>query len=243
MEINSVLAQSAYTYGTHQDADKTLREIESYGLEGYKIDDDLSDDESVVLLNDQQNELTLSIRGTDPTKLKDLYSDLQIFGGMPFGERFYGETLKLNKIMSKYPNHTVKTTGHSLGGHISYNLARTFNIEGHHFNAGAGVFESMNNIKSIYTCGDECEKQYFYTTGRDPLSVLNMHRLIDHFGKQQVQFNYRQGGDFLNHGLYHFLPPKKGKVVSHHTPRTRDFCVDNPKDKRCSLRRHRNGRI
>ena len=148
--------------------------------------------------------------------------------------------------MKRYPNHTVKTTGHSLGGYISYNLARAFNIEGHHFNAGACVLDAMNNIKSIYTCGDECEKQYFYTTGRDPLSVFNMHRLIAAFGKQNVRFNYRQGGDLLNHGLYHFLPPKKGKVIPNHTPqRTRDFCVDNPKDKRCSmvLRRHRNGRV
>ena len=94
METNSVLAQSAYTYGKHQDADKTLQTLESYGLEGYKIDDDLSDDESVVLLSNQRA-VTLSIRGTDPNKIKDFYSDLQIFGGMPYNnERFYGETLK-----------------------------------------------------------------------------------------------------------------------------------------------------
>ena len=238
MEQYSVLSQAAYTYGQDEDADKTLQEIKSYGLKSYKIDEELSDNESLVLLNDQQEEMTLSIMGTDPSRIKDIYSDLQIFGGMQFGERFYGESEKLEKMQKKYPTYRAITTGHSLGGHVSYNLGLKNNIESHSFNAGASILDSMKNIKTLYSCGDECSKQQLYTTGRDPLSIFNLHGLIDKFGKQNVIYNYKPNMDILNHSLDHFLPMRVNPTFEEKEMEQEilDFCKINPKHKACNIR-------
>ena len=243
MEKFAILSQSSYTYGKNQDVDETLREIESYGLKNYKIDEELSDNESLVLLNDEQQEMTLSIMGTDPSRIKDIYSDLQIFGGMQFGERFYGESEKLEKMQQKYPKHTAITTGHSLGGHISYNLGLKNNIESHSFNAGASILDSIKNVKTLFSCGDECSKHQLYTTGIDPLSIFNLHGLIDKFGKQNVIYNYKENMDILNHSLDHFLPEKIGKIKSFEEREIEqeilDFCKINPKHRACNIKKHR----
>ena len=262
MEENSVLSNAAYTYNdTGEDAEQTLKEIEEYGLEGYTIDKELSDDESVVFFNPEGDEITLSIRGTDPNKFDPedwMANALIISGSDTTTERFYGETDKLKKIIEKYPDKKIKTTGHSLGGNISYKLARDFNIEGHHFNAGASVRETFENLVSVVYCGEDCEalkKQHFYSTALDPVSFWNMHPILDQFGQQNIHYQFRPDQGWFGHSLNHFLPSKKETMKTLTTPEEvyeylqekaflpmtvkprdpvpRDFCMDNPRDPRC----------
>lgn len=269
MEENSVLANAAYTYNdSAEDSEETLKEISEYGLEGYMIDKDLSDDESVVFLNPENDEITLSIRGTDPNKFdpEDWWANYQIITGSETdSERHYGEYDKMRKIIDKYPDKKIKTTGHSLGGQISYKLGRDFNVEGHHFNAGASIREVFENLVSTIYCGKDCEalkKQNFYTTALDPLSFWNMHPILDQFGKQNVKYQYRPEMGLMGHSINHFLPPKKGEKIIERTfltpydmykdiekrgfikmearprgglPISRDYCSDNPKDPKCLL--------
>ena len=262
MEENSVLANSAYTFNDNDGSiNETLKEIESYGLEGYSIDKDLSDDESLVFINPQGEEITLAIRGTDPNKFdrEDMYANYLIVSGKEkASERFTGEYDKMIQIMSKYPDKKYKVTGHSLGGHISYKLGKEFNIEGHHFNAGAFVSDAFENMASLIDCGKSCEaleKQNFYTTAIDPLSVMNLHPLLDKFGKQNIHYQYRPEVGKLGHSINHFLPEKKGQKMSgviynspyelykdlqekgfiqmELKPRVRDYCAVNPLDPKC----------
>lgn len=218
METYSVLSQAAYTFNDNGgDVESTEQEIRDYGLEGYTIDRELSDDESLVLFNDQGQEVTLAVRGTDPDTFdpEDWYANALIFTGSDTEstERFYGEYDKMRKIMKKYPGAKHVVTGHSLGGHISYKLGRDLGVEGHHFNAAASVREVFENLMSVVYCGDDCEalkKQHFYSTAIDPISFWNMHPVLDQFGEQNIHYQYRPDQGYMGHSINHFLPPKKG---------------------------------
>ena len=223
METYSVLSQAAYTFNDNDgNVESTEREIEEYGLEGYTIDKELSDNESLVLFNEQGQEVTLAVRGTKPTSLTDLRADVQILlGEKGTTERFTGEFDKMNRIMEKYPDAKHVVTGHSLGGNISYKLARHFGVEGHHFNSGASIREARDNIISVLGCGfresEACstlEKQHFYSTRVDPISTMMMNRFVDNFGRQNVHYQFRPGivEPVIGHSLAHFLPAKKGQV-------------------------------
>ncbi len=217
MDTYSVLSQAAYTYYKNdENVEETEKEIESYGLENYKIDKELSDPESLVLFNNQGNEITLAIRGTQLPNLQDILADVQIaVGYQGFTQRFTNEEAKLQDIMGKYPDKKHVVTGHSLGGNIAYKLGRKYNIEGHHFNTGASISEASYNLEHLITCGlqsskqcDALMKQTFYTTNRDPISIAMLHPLVDKFGRQNVKYSYRPGTDFLAHSIEHFLPDK-----------------------------------
>jgi len=232
METYSVLSQAAYTFNKNGgDTKATEKEIREYGIEGYKIDEELSDDESLVLFNDQGNEVTLAIRGTDPTSLKDLYADAQILVGR-YGstERFTGEFEKMNKILEKYPDSKHVVTGHSLGGNISYKIARKYGIESHNFNAGSSLREARDNLVSIIECGrsesDDCknlEQQHFYTSLIDPISFMSFSPIVDRYGRQNVKYRYKPGviEPVIGHSIKHFLPNRTGIV---------EKAYDNPID-------------
>jgi len=238
METYSVLSQAAYTFNNNGgDVESTEQEIREYGLEGYTIDQELSDNESLVLFNDQGQEVTLAVRGTDPSNLIDLRADAQILrGGEGTTERFTGEFDKMARIMEKYPDAKHVVTGHSLGGNISYKLARHFDIEGHHFNSGASVREARDNVMSVLECGfsnssacNTLEKQHFYSTRVDPISTMMMNRFVDRFGRQNVHYQFRPGiiEPVFGHSLSHFLPPKKGvenerKTYTSHVEKFKD---------------------
>ena len=241
METYSVLSQAAYTFNNNGgDVESTEQELRDYGLEGYTIDRELSDNESLVLFNDQGQEVTLAVRGTKPTSLTDLHADVQILLGEEGStERFTGEFDKMNRILEKYPDAKHVVTGHSLGGNISYKLARHFGVEGHHFNSGASIREARDNIISVLGCGyresEACsnlEKQHFYSTRVDLISTMMMNRFVDKFGRQNVHYQFRPGifEPVIGHSLSHFLPPKKG--VENERKKTYTSHVEQFKDER-----------
>lgn len=267
MEENSVLVQASYEHNKNdQDFDATQRHIESYGLKGYHIDKDLSDDESLVLFNDQDDEITLAIRGTEGLDPEDWMANFQIISGNYITtERYEGEEAKIHKIMGKYPNKKMKVAGHSLGGNISYRLGRKYNIEGHHFNPAAFTTEHIDAIKSLFTREEALDKQNFYTTGSDWLSTFQDYEFMNWLGKQKVHYQYKPGVDWIGHSIKHFLPPKNGEVEETYKsyverfkarerngflqmtlrprvqgtplPPPRSYCEDNPRDPRCRTKR------
>ena len=279
-EKYSVLSKATYWFHDNPDYDEVEKKIESYGLENYKIDRELSDDESLVLFNDQGNEVTLAVRGTDPTILKDLHADAQIAVGMEgVTERFTGEFEKFEHMREKYPYHKHTVTGHSLGGNISYKIGRKYNVPGHHFSTGSSFREAGDQIQHLLSFGGDTEamlKQHFYTTGRDPISFMS-HPLsigLHHIGlgsfNKNLHIQYRPRTDhetytselrrnlgpiirkkydledYISHGLEHFMPPKLPKFIKgtpqsrikrSEGPIARDYCRDNPNDKRCKNRK------
>ena len=223
MERNAVLAQASYTFNNNNgDITETEKEIQSYGLEGYHIDPDLSDKYSITLFNDQDNEITLSVRGTKPSDIEDLYADYQILMNEERGPRFTREIDKMRNIQTKYPDYKHIVTGHSLGGNISYMLGKEFDIESHNFNAGASVGDAEGIVNDMIFNRNKpgVKNSHWYTTGRDPISIGNLHRLQSVFGSSQVKFvspkiyrplsrrfgPVRGDADIIAHSIKHFLP-------------------------------------
>ena len=220
-EKYAVLAEASYRYKDELDnklaKGYTQKHIqEYYGLTNYDIDEELSDRNSIVVIDKPNNEIVISYRGTDPNEMSDLVSDLHILAGTSHlsgrfePERFALAEQKYQQTLAKYQDAEIKTSGHSLGAHQSLMIARKHGLEGHHYNTGASVADALIQTTDFLKCSIvDCptsKKQTLYTTGNDPISILMLPRLTNAFGKQNVVFRRKGDLDLLNHSLGHFLP-------------------------------------
>ena len=217
-EIYAILAEISYN--------KHELLHDHYGLIDYNIDEDLSSDNSTVILT-PDGKAVISYRGTDPHNPSDLVADAGIALGLSHlpqkfkPARFQEAEDTYQKVIEKYPDKEVVTTGHSLGGHQSLMVAKDHALEGHHYNIGSSLLDSSIQMKNFIKCtgnGDaSCEvlkKQNIYTTGNDILSISMLPRLTKMFGQENVNFvKAKKDVDWLHHSLTHFLPePKKVSV-------------------------------
>lgn len=217
-EKYAVFAEASYRYKDELDGklqkgytNKLLHE--HYGLYEYSIDESLSDRNSIVIIGE---DAIISYRGTDPAESSDLVADFHILTGashLPQSvapERFKLATDKYNATKAAYADKEIKTTGHSLGAHQSLMVARKYGLEGHHYNAGSSVADALIQTTNFLKCNivdcPTAEKQYLYTTGNDPISILMLPRMTEMFGKENVTFKRKEGLDMINHSLGHFLP-------------------------------------
>lgn len=137
---------------------------------GYKYDDELSSKRWAIYVYDGDLKLTIAFRGTVPTNVRDLGSDLKIL--LQDTLRMSRDVFKKSKYMSearkvfeltkkKYPNHDITLTGHSLSGRVSIQLANEKNEDAIVFNAGGGDF-TRNQLN---------DKSKHYRSKTDPISV------------------------------------------------------------------------
>lgn len=84
---------------------------------GYKIDNELSNDNQQVYYNPEKKKLLYNITGTH--NLADKITDVKLaFGGLKNTERYKSAENTLQKAKDKYNENKVIITGHSLGGTI-----------------------------------------------------------------------------------------------------------------------------
>lgn len=137
---------------------------------GYKYDSDLSAKRWAIYVKDDTKQINLGFRGTIPTNIRDLGSDLKILiqdtfkSPIPTFKRsvYMKEAREVYKnVLSKYPGYDITITGHSLGGRVSLETAKEFNDNAVMFNAGGGDF-SRNQIP---------KGSIHYRAPTDPISV------------------------------------------------------------------------
>jgi len=157
---------SASTYKRNKkDRQKYLK---MQGINNYSIDNELSNKYHSVYINNDNNNVVFGIRGTDVKDFGDLITDSALlFDLQAVTPRFRKAQNHLKKVQEKYKDKNITLTGHSLGGSISEQLAKTNNLKAHVFNKGSSPFglnqrylESLisnkgkDNVTSYITVGD-----------------------------------------------------------------------------------------
>lgn len=137
---------------------------------GYTYDPSISAKRWAVYVDDANKKINLGFRGTVPTQIRDLGTDLAIgltdttrLDPKAFGRTIYmSEARKAyNAVKSKYPEHDITISGHSLGGKIAQQIGKEFDDNYVGFNPGGGNFAK----------GQVRNDSYMYRAPTDPISV------------------------------------------------------------------------
>ena len=97
-------------------------------LKGFAVDEELSTIDNLVLYNSKTGETNVSYRGTtdNPMRTKSFLRDWringQIAGGKSNAVRVKQAQKQLNKVVKKYGKSELSLSGHSQGGHVSYEM-------------------------------------------------------------------------------------------------------------------------
>ena len=203
----AVLSQVPYDVYQHDLA--TAQEKLNEYAGSYTILPELTDNESAVVRDEESGEIIISYRGTDPFNTYDLMADAQILTGEAAwmgGGRFARAQKKYAETRNVFPERTIKTTGHSLGGMQSLMVARKNDLDAVAFNPGASVGEIGQAIFSKLTASSS-RPQTIFTTGKDVISASSY--LFDPMNDNVYQVGAAGGLLPFQHSLDYFLPPKR----------------------------------
>ena len=167
-------------------------------VDGFELDDELSDLKTAVYHHPTKKETYVSYRGT--ADADDLMTDSKITQGKHRGDhQFIDAENKFEKAQKKY-GKVSGVTGHSLGGTKTQHISKKYNVKGHAFNAGTGIDETY--IKDSIRCKlprppKFCDKLTSHKVQGDPISYLS-----GGYGKKKT---YKTKKPYLNHSLSNWL--------------------------------------
>lgn len=220
MRRYAVMSSVAYDYYDSKDtAENNLKKF----LPLHNIDHDLSDKNSVVILgkspqtrqDKSPRDVIVAYRGTRPTNLSDLNADAKIlFGFNPLTDRANEAQRKYDMVKDKYPQASITTTGHSLGGNLGFYVAKNNDLQGHFFNLGSSPTDTASvkgktKVNIYHTFGDLVSVSNKYFTNDNFTEVPRpkwASLLVDRLAKGGVVAGglYNQFLDI--HSLSNFLP-------------------------------------
>ena len=145
----SQLANASYTYYNSKGNAGTVHEglDSSYieDLSGFKVDADLSSRDNVVLHNSATGETHVAYRGTaDREFFKDWKVNGEIAGGSTHTTRVQEAQVQFDSVVGKYGDSNLTVSGHSQGGHVSYEMAVRNDVEGFHYNPAINSTQVRN---------------------------------------------------------------------------------------------------
>ncbi len=80
-----------------------------------------------VYVNNAKREVVFSVRGTKPSSVGDIITDIGIVGGIDkLTPEYRIAVMRFKKLKKKYPGYKFVTTGHSKGGRLALNLGYDF---------------------------------------------------------------------------------------------------------------------
>ncbi len=144
-------------------------------LKDYKKIQDLTTSKYVTYINDVNNTVVMSIRGTDLAQFEenDFYTDALLFIGKEKNRSHYKNSYEnLKQIYKKYPNYKVILLGGSLGGRIAIDLLDSDLgqklYEVHVFNCAT---VPLNLYKSAVCHMDKKKKDVKFCNNRNKLHI------------------------------------------------------------------------
>ena len=174
--VSAIGRYKGATVNKVDDSDKIYRDIsiQSYkkvdkrmkDIRGYKLNDDLSNEENVVYHNEEKNKTIVGFRGSK--NFKDFKTDVALaFGDIKSTDRYNSTVALVKRVIDTYPSSNVEFTGHSLGGTLAIEMNRLKPLsKSVVFNAGHTPFRS----------GDVKDKDItFYTNKGDLVSNLGLN--------------------------------------------------------------------
>ena len=199
----SIASRLAYDYYyNNQDDELTQRTLDTY-ITGYTLDTELSNENHVVIERPDGSAI-LGYRGTDPTNLNDLMSDVLILGGK-YTDAVDLQGTRFNKADNYYRNaitkyNAVDITGHSLGGSMGIAIGSLYGAKTVVFNPGSSPFELAGRSQL-----PEHNAKIYKTDALDLVSMSE--RLYSNVIEVPIK---EHGIPFLNlksHDVMNFLPP------------------------------------
>lgn len=117
-EVSSSEFTGLLKAGYQQDIAKREKILTKFG---YEYDRELSSAKTTVAKNTQTGKAFVVYKGTDPTSLHDVWTDLHILAGTKPGRlsRVKEARKTYKAVRSKYGAGNVTTGGHSLGGYLA----------------------------------------------------------------------------------------------------------------------------
>jgi hypothetical protein len=210
------LANSSYNYFNSKGKVDSVHEGLSnpdYGyiedLSGFRMDEELSTIDNVVLHNEITGETHISYRGTTDnlaaTKnfLTDWKTNGQIAGGSTHTHRVQTADQQVNKVIGKYGKENLSVSGHSQGGHVSYEIAVKNDLKGYHFNPAI----NSTQVKNIGKYADNVATQEIFKTPLDFASPLGFHKGLGNINIVQNLEN--MDGIIETHSIDQFAPKPK----------------------------------
>jgi hypothetical protein len=202
------LSYASYDFGSPDKVKKLFQEMPE--LRNFQLDKSLSTPENSVYYNLMTREVVVSYRGS--TNLKDAKDDIMILIGKESLTRRYKLSLQLmEKVIKKYDNFHVVSTGHSLGGGISSFVSNHFGIESHNFNSAESIHGALHNDNinvfnyrthyDLASFGNLFEKNKAYTRVQTRFGNIQnaegIHRLNNFFDKNAVRVVESDGTTFF----------------------------------------------
>jgi len=171
------LAAASYNFN---DKDKVAALFSTMDeLKGFILDTELSNDKHSVFHNSLTGETVISYKGTNPTHIDDLYTDLQIaqlFTNEDNTHRFKESEKVYEETKLKYGSVNA-IASHSLGGTIALHVSNKYNVDSYVFNPGISLEKVAHNDTTT-------SKQYIFRTEMDPVSIGS--KLIDTRGNRTI---------------------------------------------------------
>jgi len=141
---------------------------------------DYNTDESVVYKKPNSNEVIVGFRGTNPTKQKDLISDLGIITHTEDYNNRFNNSLKMIKSL-QVNNKVNLVSGHSLGASVARYVSEKTNVPAITFNSGSSPFLKNKKIKTskdFIITGDPISSNIQGSIRLKP-TKLNPHSLLN----------------------------------------------------------------
>ena len=132
---------------------------ENMKRKGYKYDQDLSNMETKVFVDEKNDEPIIVHRGT--TRVKDWFDDVKLAVGLGKSTQRVKDAQEINKRVEEKYKKAAHNVGHSLGGFISENAGGHGNIITYNKGAGLGdLFKKKNSKRQldIFANGDLVSK-------------------------------------------------------------------------------------
>ena len=149
---------------------------------GFEYDDELGDAEEGVWVS--SGKAIIAYRGS-ASKRDWLVSDVKIIGGTEASDSRVTKSIKFyDEVSAKYPNKTIVTTGHSLGGRLANIVAQQKGGKTVSFSTGCG----MGCINDYKKCQESnapswCHNKKSHRVLGAPLSAMDLYGGVSRYLK------------------------------------------------------------
>lgn len=129
--------------------------IKALQTEGYSYDSTLSNKNNATYFNPHTNKLLFNVKGTDPTSVRDIWTDVRLATGHLKGSDRYKESRDLlTRAKSHHKGAETTITGYSLGGAIAgYIGSKADKV--YTYNKGATLGQSVRGNETAYRSGGD----------------------------------------------------------------------------------------